>query len=85
VLSTPEDGSTAGFPNAVLHQKLDDGQSPKQESDVTESFCEVQITNIFIAVFHILLFIPAETCAMRKRNTSSGNAEIEGRSNYEKL
>jgi hypothetical protein len=38
VLSLPEDGSTAGFPNAVLHQKLDDGQILKQENHVTESF-----------------------------------------------
>jgi len=38
VLSLPAGGSTAGFPKAVLHQKLDDGQSPKQENHVTEGF-----------------------------------------------
>jgi len=32
----PEEGSKAGFQNITLHQKLDDGQSPKK--DVSESY-----------------------------------------------
>jgi hypothetical protein len=37
-ISLPEDGSTAGFRNAMLNKKLVDGQNPKEEDYVSGKY-----------------------------------------------
>jgi len=50
----PEDESRASFQNAVLHLKLDDGQSPKKEQVLSTGVINYRNYNFLLILLYIL-------------------------------
>jgi hypothetical protein len=51
----PEDGRRAGFRNVVLHQKLDDGQSPRKEDYVSDLRSSLLRRNTKVTLYKTLI------------------------------